>query len=192
MHPDHRLHFDDAGGDLDEAQAQGVELGDAPRRALRHRDAKPPHQPIGAGVEEETELIGRRLGAGRAVRRQMRLPGLDVVFGLAASAIKVFVEAARVALPEIGDDEAGVGAFSPTSTRAMIRSTRLQLCAPSKNSLKRRSLPSRGAHPDATLWSARRRGCSRGRWRDTNREPRGHNNGYRRATASRCGASERG
>ncbi len=28
MHPDHRVHLDDAGGDLDEAQAQGVELGD--------------------------------------------------------------------------------------------------------------------------------------------------------------------
>ena len=30
MDADHGLHLDDAGGDLDEAQAQGVELGDAP------------------------------------------------------------------------------------------------------------------------------------------------------------------
>ena len=30
VHPDHRLHLDDAGGDLDEAQAQGVELGGPP------------------------------------------------------------------------------------------------------------------------------------------------------------------
>jgi hypothetical protein len=37
------------------------------------------------------------------------------------------------------------GPSAPASTRAMIRSTRLQLCAPSKNSMKRRSLPSRGA-----------------------------------------------
>ena len=29
MHADHRLHFDDAGDDFDEAQAQGVELSDA-------------------------------------------------------------------------------------------------------------------------------------------------------------------
>ena len=72
---------------------------------------KPPHQPISAGVEEEAELIGGRLGAGRAVRREMGLPVFDVVFGLAAPAIEVFVKAARVALPEIGDDEAGVGSF---------------------------------------------------------------------------------
>ena len=37
------------------------------------------------------------------------------------------------------------GPSAPTSTRAMIRSTRLQLAAPSKNSLKRRALPSFGA-----------------------------------------------
>ena len=49
-------------------------------------------------MEEEAELIGRRLGAGRAVRRQMRLPGFDVVFGLAAPAIEVFVKRASVAL----------------------------------------------------------------------------------------------
>ena len=79
MHPDDRLHFDDAGGDLDEAQAQRVELSDTPHRAFRHRDAKSPHQPIGAGVEEEAELIGGRLGAGGAIRRQMGLPGFDVV-----------------------------------------------------------------------------------------------------------------
>ena len=37
----------------------------------------------------------------------------------------------------------------PASTRAMIRSTRLQLAAPSKNSLKRRALPSFGAASNA-------------------------------------------
>jgi len=62
-------------------------------------------------VEEETELIGRRLRAGRAVRRQMGLEGFDVVFGLAAPAIEVFVEHASVAFVQIGDDEAGVGSF---------------------------------------------------------------------------------
>ena len=37
------------------------------------------------------------------------------------------------------------GPSPPASTRATIRSTRLQLAAPSKNSLKRRALPSFGA-----------------------------------------------
>jgi hypothetical protein len=111
VHADHRFHFDDASGDLDEAQAQGVELSDAPHRTLWHRDAKSPHQPIGAGVEEQPELIGGRFCAGRSVRRQMGLPGFDVVFGLAAPAIDVFIERAGIALPQIGDDEAGVGSF---------------------------------------------------------------------------------
>ena len=42
VHADHRFHFDDAGGDLDEAQAQGVELGDAPHRAFGI-DTRSPH-----------------------------------------------------------------------------------------------------------------------------------------------------
>ena len=62
-------------------------------------------------MEEETELIGGRLGAGRAIRRQMGLPGFDVVFGPAAPAIDVFVKPARVAMREIGDDKARVGPF---------------------------------------------------------------------------------
>src|SRR5271167_3147846 len=41
----------------------------------------------------------------------MRLPGFDVVFGLAAPAIDVFVEHASVAFVQIGDDEARVRSF---------------------------------------------------------------------------------
>jgi len=41
----------------------------------------------------------------------MRLPGFDVIFGLTAPAIDVFVEPARVSLPEIGDDEARIEPF---------------------------------------------------------------------------------
>ena len=96
VHADHRLHFDDAGGDLDETQAQSVEPGDAPHRMLRHRHAKSPHQPVGTRVQEQPKLIGRRFGAGGAIGRQMGLPGLDMVFGLAPPAIDVFVEPASV------------------------------------------------------------------------------------------------
>jgi len=74
MNPDHRLHFDDARGELDEPQAQGVELRDTPHRTLGHRDAQTPHDPVGAGMQEQSKLIGRGLGAGGAIRRQMRLP----------------------------------------------------------------------------------------------------------------------
>src|SRR5580700_10870781 len=58
VHPDHGLHLDDAGGDLDEAEAQRVELGDAPHRTLWHRHAKAPHQPVGARMQEQPKLVG--------------------------------------------------------------------------------------------------------------------------------------
>src|SRR5271157_4731124 len=41
----------------------------------------------------------------------MRLEGFDVVFGLAAPAIDLFIEQASVSLVQIGDDEARVGPF---------------------------------------------------------------------------------
>src|SRR5271166_3162609 len=41
----------------------------------------------------------------------MGLPGLDMVFGLAAPAIDILVEPASVAFAQIGDDEAGVRSF---------------------------------------------------------------------------------
>ena len=61
------LHLDDAGGDLDQAQPQGVELGAPPRRAFGQGGAQGPHRPVGAGVQEQPELIGGGAGAGGAV-----------------------------------------------------------------------------------------------------------------------------
>ena len=58
MDGDPGLHLDDAGGDLDEAQAQGVELGAPPRRSARQRRAQGPHQPVGVGVQEQAQLVG--------------------------------------------------------------------------------------------------------------------------------------
>ena len=60
-------------------------------------DAQAPHQPVGAGVQEQPELVGGGLGARGAVGGQMRLPGLDVVFRLAAPAVDILVEDAGVA-----------------------------------------------------------------------------------------------
>jgi hypothetical protein len=109
MNADHRLHLDDARGDLDEAQAQRVELGDAPHRMPGHRHAQAPHDPVGARVQEQPHLVGRGLRARGAVRRQMRFPGLDVIFGLAAPAVNILIEHTGIALLEIGDNEACVG-----------------------------------------------------------------------------------
>jgi hypothetical protein len=46
VHPDHRLHLDDAGGDFDEAQAQRVELSSPQHRTFGHRDAQAPRRLI--------------------------------------------------------------------------------------------------------------------------------------------------
>src|ERR1700688_3525438 len=62
-------------------------------------------------MQEQPKLVGCRLGAGRTIRRQMGLPGLDMVFSLAAPAIEILVEPASVAFAQIGDDEAGVRSF---------------------------------------------------------------------------------
>ncbi len=60
-------------------------------------------------MQEEPELIGRRLGAGCAVGCEMRLPRLDVVLGRSAPAVDILVEGLGFTACEIGDDEAGVG-----------------------------------------------------------------------------------
>jgi len=53
LYPDEGFQFSDAGGDLDEAQAQGVELDGAPDGTFRHGGAQAPHQPVGPGMEEQ-------------------------------------------------------------------------------------------------------------------------------------------
>ena len=71
------FHLDDAGGDLDQPQPQRVELGDPPGRGPGHQCAQAPQQPIGAGVQEQPELVGSGLGARGAVGGKVGFPGLD-------------------------------------------------------------------------------------------------------------------
>ena len=86
------FQLDDAGGDLDEAQPQSVELHDAPGRGFGHQPAHRPEEPVGTGVKEEAELVGRGLMTGGAVGGEMVLPGLDVVLRLAARTVEPLVE----------------------------------------------------------------------------------------------------
>lgn len=76
------LQFDDAGGELHQAQAERVELRHAPGRALWHHAAQRPHEPIGAEVQEQAQLVGRGTGAGRAIGGEVPFPGFDVVLRL--------------------------------------------------------------------------------------------------------------
>ena len=86
------FQLDDAGGEFDQAQSQSVELHDAPDRAFGHEAAHRPQEPIGAGVQEQAELVGFGLVAGGAVGGEVVLPGLDVVLGLTTRAIEPLVE----------------------------------------------------------------------------------------------------
>jgi hypothetical protein len=96
------FQLDDAGGEFDQAQSQGVELHDAPVRAFGHEAAHRPQEPIGAGVQEQAELVGFGLVAGGAVGGEVVLPGLDVVLGLTARAVEPFVQVLGAAARKIG------------------------------------------------------------------------------------------
>ena len=67
---DLRFHLDHTGRDFNQPQTQSVELRHPPDRALRHRGTQDPQQPIGAGMQEQAELVGGgcRRGSGFAWR----------------------------------------------------------------------------------------------------------------------------
>ncbi len=61
-----------------------------------------------------------------------------MVLGRSAPAVKIRVERLGLFTGEVGDEVSAP--WAPTSTCAMMRSTRLQLAAPSRNSLNLRTL----------------------------------------------------
>ena len=78
--PDAGDHFGDPPGDFDQAEADRVELGIAPERGPRRHPAQGQHQPVGGGMDQETELVGGGLGARGAAGSEMQLVRLDQVF----------------------------------------------------------------------------------------------------------------
>ena len=84
--------FDDAGADLEQAQPESGELGAGERHCAWDDVAQGKHQPVGAGVQDQPELVGERALAGGSVRGELALVQLDQVLGLAAGAVDVFVE----------------------------------------------------------------------------------------------------
>lgn len=48
-----RIGLDDAGGDLDQAQPQGGDLGIGQRLRLGDRVAQGQHQPVGGGMQQQ-------------------------------------------------------------------------------------------------------------------------------------------
>src|SRR5918911_4616122 len=64
-------------------------------------------------MQEQAELVGARLGAGRAIDSKVRLPRFDVVLRIAAPAINVLIEHASASGRQARDHEAGVCSISP-------------------------------------------------------------------------------
>src|SRR5208282_3486813 len=136
----------------------------------------------------------------------MRLPRLDVIFGLASPAVDILVEDTGVAELQVRDDEARVWPFradfdarDDPLDAAPARSSVEELLEAAELAVLGRSLKARPwcwprgpQYAGAMSWSARRPGCNRGRWPCTSQELRDSNNGYRRAAGSWCLASWRG
>src|SRR3954447_6235511 len=121
--------FIDTGSDLDQAQADGVELGGAPGRPLGQARLECPDQPVRRGVQEQAELIGRRPAARSTVGRQMALVGFDVVLHPAAGTVGPLVQALTPASCDTMKRTSTP--WSPASARTTMRRTRDQLSAPS-------------------------------------------------------------
>jgi hypothetical protein len=106
--------LDHARADLDQALADGRELGLCKRVCLLNSVAHGEHQPVGRGVEREPHLIGRRPVTRYAVRRKLRFAQLDPVLCLPALAVDVFIKTLRRAF-ERGDDVADVDLLAHAS-----------------------------------------------------------------------------
>jgi hypothetical protein len=98
----------DAAGDLDQAQAQGVELNVGGRGAGEPA-AEGVQEPEGGGVQDDAEGVGPEAAVAEAVGGERVLPVLYPVLGRAAGDVPVVERRRRVGTG--GDDEAGVGAL---------------------------------------------------------------------------------
>jgi len=102
--------FGDAGADLNERQAQRIELsfgqGFGFGDGVSHRE----HKPVGGGVQDQPHLIGAWRAARGAVAFELGFVQLDEVFGLAARAVELGVKLLGHAGFEAGHDVANVQA----------------------------------------------------------------------------------
>src|SRR5580704_6180072 len=121
--------FDHASGDLDQALADGRELGTGQRVCRRDRSAHPMHQPVRGSVEYEPDLIGGRGMTRHAVRRQSSFVQLDQVLHLPALAVDVLVKVLRRAF-ERGDDVADVDLVAHAGLSSFARRTIESVNAP--------------------------------------------------------------
>ncbi len=98
----------DAGGNLEQAQAQGRELGAGerlgPGDCITHRQ----HQPVGGGVQHQAHLVGQGRPTTGAIRGKLALVELDQVLRLAPGTVERVVEPLGAAAGEAGHHAAYV------------------------------------------------------------------------------------
>jgi len=100
----------DQSGDLEQEQAESVELPPAEGGRAPHDDApKRIEQSVGDRMQKQSEGVGDVGGARQPIASERSLEVLDRVFRLSARSVQLFVDDARLALVHGGDDEARVG-----------------------------------------------------------------------------------
>jgi len=107
-HADARCGLDDAGGDLDEPQAQGGELGGCQSLGLGGLLADAPEQPVGGGVQDQPHLVGVGRAARGAIAGELRLVAFDKVFGLTTRTVERIIDMLGRAFGQRSDDIADV------------------------------------------------------------------------------------
>jgi hypothetical protein len=98
----------DAGGDLQEPEPDGRELGSCEGVELGNGVAHGEDQPVGSGVQDEPHLVGRGGPAAGAVGGELGLVQLDQVLGLPAGAVEVGIEPFGRPAGDVGDHVADV------------------------------------------------------------------------------------
>ena len=107
---DARGGLDDAGAELEESEPQGGEFGVAEVMGCGNRVTDVEHQPIGGGMENQTDLVGDRRSAAGSIGGELSLVHLDQVLGLAAGAVDHVIDPLGRSDGEVVDDKADVEA----------------------------------------------------------------------------------
>src|SRR6266851_1843086 len=97
--------------ELQEPQANGVELGGGERVCLGDCITDGEHEPVGGSVQDQPHLVGERITAAGAVGGELRLVQFDQVLGLASGAVERLVKILCRSGLQAGDDEADVEAL---------------------------------------------------------------------------------
>src|SRR5665213_248609 len=111
-------------GELEQLDAQGVDLGRGQRRALQCQRTQALDEHVAERGQQHAQLIAAHDVATRARGEQADLRFLDPVLGLAALAIQLVVQRLRVSI-EVGHDEARIAAlltpFEPRDDAPLVR-----------------------------------------------------------------------